>query len=429
MIGALTAAADVWYPSSSDDKLGTTLRITIDEAVNRHPLIRVEHSGSPQRFTRNIVSGSPMGVNTSSRMGTRPWFGYVVDVSPGKVESSGRDSDGTVITALGVTYPAKRSSDKVYRNGTVSDYLSAMIYSLGLTPYVEPSSLTQTVPQGGRTDWQVINELARLSGMDVFVTGSTVNVLSPNEALVRFFPEAALLVNATSKELLEFPDTMDRVVYSDNRLSESGSSARSVEPSTGRVMSAYDVSGPFPRMDGSITARSLPTLRSKVGGTKRLADLPVSANVSGPGNVLVGAGKPVFFNDQGEQHWWLVESVTHTFVPPTGEHSMVATLRRSSTLVDIGPPLPYPQKNTLRHRKNFCTCREYDPLLVNRWRAGYVTAQTSSINTEPVYSDDLVVDGWVKTSPEYLRRTKDTTLAYSWESLARWRARGKCEWL
>lgn len=428
MIGALSAASEVWYPSSADDNLGVPLRITIVDEVNRHRLFYVEHSGAPQKFTRNIITGAPLGVNTSSRMGTRAWHGYVVDVSPGKLASTGSDSEGTLITGLGVTYPAKRSSDKVYRNGTVAEYLSSIVYSLGLTPYVEDLGLLQTVPQAGRTDWQVIDELARLSGLDVFVTGTTVNALTPNEALRSFYSEAAVLTNVTGEDLLDFPDALEGVTYSDNRLSESGSTARSVEPTTGRVMTAFDVAGPFPRVNGNIVARSLPTLRSKVGGVKRISEMPISAKVTGPGNILVGAGRPVFLNDQGDQHWWLVESVTHTFVPPTGEYSMTAMLRRASTLQDVGPPLPYPQKNTLRHRDNYCMCREHDPLLVNRWRADYVTRQVSSPKTDPVYSDDLLVESWVRSSPEYLRRVQQNTLPYAWESLARWRSRGKCEW-
>lgn len=429
MIGALSAASQVWYPSASDAPLGTPVRITVEEAVNRHTLFRVEHAGPLQHFTRSLTTGSPLRFDTSSRMGLRPWFGYVVDVSPGKVEVAGAASVGTLVTAVGITYPAKQSSDKVYRNDTVANYLSSIVYSLGLTPYVEERELLQTVPQAGRTYWQIIDELAALSGLDVFVTGSTVNALTPAESLAKFYPEAPVLVRAVEDEQLDHPDSLERVTYSDNRLSDSGSSARSVDPTTGRIMTARDVSGPFPRIDSSIMARSLTTLRTKISGSKRIADMSLSAEVSGPGNVLVGAGKPVYLNDQGDQNWWLVEKVTHVFVPPTGEYSFTATIRRTSGLPAVGPPPPYPQKNVLRHRSNYCTCREYDPLLVNRWRAGYVTRQTSSPRTDPVYSSDQDVESWVRSSPEFLARTSNPTLPYAWESLARWRARGRCEWL
>lgn len=422
MIGSLSARSRVTYPGANTDGVSDATEIVITESVNDHTLFRITHLGAPRHFTQGLVTGSPLRVDTSSRHGQYSWFGYVTDVKPLGSESDSK----TQVLGVGITYPMKTTSDRVWRGKTVDEYAREMIYASGLVPYVEETEVFQTLPQAGMSDWELLRSIADMAGLNVFVTGSTVNALRAESSLQVFASEAAYLRRPRSTDKPKKIEAVTLVQYTDARTERRKTVGRSVDPITADPISA--VSGQGTADYGSVSARSLPTLQQKVEAQAgSIRALSLGAYVEAVGNVLVGAGKPVFLDDRGTKFWWLCSRATHTFTPSSGTYRVSAELHRDSWLPgDAYPPPKQPVRNVNRALTRFCLCREHEPLLVNQGRGGYITSQKSSPGTEIVYADPTTA-AWAKGGPLHDPRA-GLGPPKSWVSLARWRARGKCEW-
>lgn len=418
MTGYLSAKVQAFYPGSDDTGLFVMPKyVEIHEEVNRHTYMTVEHLGNPQHFTASMVTGAPAQVATSSRFGERSWFGYITDVVPTVSSTAGSTDNVTKVTILGLTYYSKNTSKVVWKHGTIARYCSDIIYGQGLIPYVEEKNLYQTVPQAGRSNWQVLTDMARDSGLDVFTTGTTVNCLSPKGALSTFLEEAPRLQRLTGADAANIAESVDTIVYSDNHARAKMVQAMSVDPFAAKPVTYSGGEGIFVDYLPGTVGQTPTALGTKALSQARICDLPVSATVTMPGNVLVNAGKPVYLTDEGISEWWLVESAVHSFTPPTGVYETRAVLRRASWMDQWEAPPLSPRKNT-RSQSRFCMCREQEPLLVNQARATYIDAPLDGrvgIPENHIYGPPLPTDG---LAPWHSR-----------SSLARWRGRGKCGWV
>lgn len=417
MIGLLSAKAAVTYPGADTSGMMGASFVEVREGVNKQTLVTITHPGSPEYFTRGLGEGSPMRLDTGSRYGQRSWFGYVADVVP----AQGGERDTTEVTCVGVTYPAKRTSYAVWADAPLPGRMEQIIYSHGLVPNVCFSSIYQTIPQNGRTDFEVLVDMAETCGFDVFATGVTVNVMSPEDSLYTFRTRAAQLSRATGRARMDVLDSLDTVVYMDSGDRQQWEARAAVDPVTAAMVTAVGRGRALAPVDAPY-ARSLPTLRAKADRPVRIGEMPLSATTSGPGNVLVRAGLPVWLDDEGTGRWWMCESVTHQFDLRTDKHTTEAVLRRSTGLPDFGPPATGPRREINRSSPRFCFCREEDPLLVPASRSGYITSQTSTPGTAPVPTgvDDMLQGGG-------LGRRTGLGPPKPWVSSARWRARGRCD--
>lgn len=425
--GELSVSALAYYPSADTTGLiNTPRRITITEEVNRHTLFTIEHGGAPENFTRSLLTGSPVEIVTQSRMGSRSWFGYITEVKPGN-PSPGDSPTGyaTLITAVGITYPGKQTSNKVWSGGTLASYMSKIVYDMGLVGYIQEDGVHQTVPQAGRTYWETLLDMAARAGLDVFVTGSTVNALSPANSISAFRSEAPTLFRVVAEGNVVKADSLSSLVMSESSLPPQGTRASTVDPVTGRVLVAQQGVSLFNNYGPNITARSLDTLEQMVNKERVIANLPLTAMAEGPGNTLLGAGKPVFLDDRGTRNWWVAQKVEHELSPATGRAITRSTLKRHSSLGDkiVAPPVP-PERNHRRLLKAYCLCQEMDPDLVDSSKASFITNQKASPGTRPEFPQEGDV---------YRLEYRTSATAYApvgaWYRLPQWRAKGKCNWL
>lgn len=423
MIGELSARVRVTYPGANTDGMAPASAVVISESANEHTLIKITHEGAPVHFTRGLITGSPLRVDTSSRTGQVSWFGYVTDVLP----KGGDSGSATEVVGVGITYPMKGTSDRVWRGRTVDRYMDEVIYANGLVPYVEESTIYQTIPQAGATDWELLVKLAGLAGKNVFVTGSTVNVMSSSTAITMFGPSAPTLRRVWDDERLDVLGAMDVVRYNDTRTEDFSQVARTVDPTSSHPLVSEYGTGDYVQY-GAVDARSQFTLDKKTKVVEaNTRGLFLTADVEGPGNTLVGAGRPVFLNDRGQKYWWVCSRVQHSFNVITGQHRMMASIGRNSGMPADDEPPKYPVRNFNRTLSRFCMCREHEPLLVGRGRSAFITSQSDSAGTEPDVPRDSDISDWLQGGP--LMADKELGPPKSWVSLARWRAQGRCRWL
>lgn len=424
MIGDLTAGVSVSYPDVDTEGLSDAIRVKVQEVDGEHTFISIEHYGVPVRFSTSLRTGSPILLTTMSRYGKKTWPAYVIDVRPAAAMSNTENI--TEVRALGVTYPAKKTSTRVLSGRTVGDYIDEIVYGMGLVPFVEESHLRQTLPQAGRSDWEVLRELCEMGSLHLFSSGTTVHALTSTGSISTFFYEAPTMYYLPREDVLSQPDALESLVYGHKDMQRARVQARSVDPESARVISASAGEGLFTDFGSTMSATSLIDLKTKVERKSRSALSSYTARTSGPGNILVSAGRPVYLNDTGVGKWWIATEVTHHFTPDVGTFTTDAVLWRDSSFPEEQPPPPAPLQQGTRSTPRFCTCREHEPLLVGSLRSNYITNQTDTINTEQTSLSTEEVSQWLDSSPH---RTSTSSLMGSGVDTKRWRARGRCNWL
>lgn len=422
MIGDLTAGIAVDYPGADTEGMTDAVKVTLTEEVGKHTLLEATHYGAPTYFANSLHTGSPMRLITATRYGTRSWPGYVIDPRPALVTSS--TVPATVVQGLGMTYHAKQTSTKVWSAGTISEYMREIAYGLGMVPYIESSDIRQTVPQAGRSNWELLRDLAAMASLNLFATGTTLNALTPKGALGAFWEEAPYLRFQDPSGPQDWPDALTVCSYGRKDLSRTAIQATGIDPVTGRTITTTAGDGLYTDYT-SVTARSLSSLKAKAVGAAQPGRYAFTAFVKGPGNILVGAGRPVYLEDRGDGKWWIVTKVVHEFSAALGIFTTSAWLWRDSSLPETPAASAAPGRTTARTLTDYCLCREYDPLLVSAQRASYITKQNDAPGTEQTYQTSQEVARWLNTSPQWPTVETPKTMEID---LRRWRARGRCDW-
>lgn len=422
-ISRLKATVTAYYPDSNTSGVSARVpnSVVISEEVGRHTLITLEHAGKPEYLQRSLLTGSPVQVATSSRAGQRSWFGYVTAVEPSTILRY-----TTRVTALGVTYHMKRTSNTVWGPQPVAKTMSELIYRQGLTPFVEDTGIIQEVPQAGRTDFELLNDLASMCGLMVFTTGTTVNCLSPAATMEFFHDEATRIAKVKKQDTTLAIDSMLQMSETSDQLARSRVSAALVDPVTARVYSETSGSGLFVDQGGSVVARNPDVLRTQTKGMSAQVKFPFRLHAEGPGNAALTAGKPVWANYLGDTQWWLTSKVEHSFSPASGDHTMVVDLRRTGDAYDYPEPPKSAQRGMLRSLPKYCFCREHEPVLVGPQRATYITSVEQTSGTDLADYGWPEVADWAEESPVAADPHQYQPFG-AWASMRRWRARGKCQ--
>ena len=376
---------DVEYPRADTSGISDEpTRVVLIQEVNRHDVLVVDHPGSLYYLEDTLRSGSPVQFSTTSARADTSWFGYVNNVTPSEAGYSpdstylnaspdAQDSATTQVVCVGTTFPFKKALDAPVTYETTSDAVTRIIRSENLLPFVSSCDMTQTVPQVDRSAWQVITELARISGRLVFNTGTTVNWLSPDDIMTHYAVCAPTLshISQTKSALDAFAMPIWEVDVTDNN-SHDDQSWRSetlmvaVDPVTGTVLNGTVGDGMFSRRVVEV-ARSRVSLKTKMEAAYNLA-FSQSARLTGPGNPYVAAGRPVFVKSPDGYQWWLVRKVEHVWFPINRQYRMQVTL-----MAHDGLPQPttgqFPQVSMSRKTPYGSPQLEYMPVLTGGAKA------------------------------------------------------------
>lgn len=421
-VSRLGATLVVNYPDSDISGMAarTPDRVTIKEEVGRHTLMIIDHDGRPEHFKRTLLTGSPVEVATSSRAGQRSWFGYVTSIEP-SVTGRGR----TTVTALGVTYHMKKTSNRVWGPQPLAKTMNELIYLQGLTPFVEDTGLIQEVPQAGRTDFELLVDLATTCGLTVFTTGTTVNCLSPAATMRYFHDEAARIQKVRRYDVPQALDSMTTMVETSDQMAQSRVAASLVDPVTARTYTSTSGAGVFVDQGARIVSRNPQALQTQTKAASDMSKFPFRMRAEGQGVTVCTAGKPVYASNLGDENWWLTEKVEHVFIPPASKHTMIIDLRRTGDTYSYAKPAPAAQRGFDRSLPNFCFCLEHKPVLVGPTQGTYITNMMSTQGTDTADFGWPDVDQWAVESPVTAPPQQFQPFG-AWTSMRRWRARGKC---
>lgn len=355
--------SNVSYPRSDMSGGGQRpTKIVVRQELGMHDVITSTHSGSFDYLYETLRSGSPIQVMAQSKESSVNWFGYVDSVQR---ESMTHDVVASTVTAVGATYPMKRTRDTVWSGTSVTDLISTMISDAGLSPLVSKVPAKQVVTQAGRSDFEVVRELCAAFGLHLFVTGTTVNVLTVSDILKFYDDTASTLVWSKDKNERALNPRML------NHFSESASDNNSgldrweteyrvagVDPRTSDVYQRSEGSGMFTNFSGS-TARSVMSVDWK--SERALSVLGKEASARGLGSPSVVVGKPVYVSSPSGGAWWIVKKIEHVFTPSSGEYRMDALLGARGKMPSHLPS-KQPTRNMVRNAVQ-CSCSENSPLL------------------------------------------------------------------
>mgnify|MGYP001177948113 CR=1 FL=1 len=372
----LQAQSSVRYPYS--DVTGanmSSIKATIREEVNKHTIFKVEHKGVFNYYKDTLRSGSPLTVSVQTGQNTsRTWYGYIDSVTPSGAQELNADNETSVgfsteIIGVGLTYPLKSTSQQIWESTQLSDVVVSLVDATGLAAVCDDDNLRQTVPQSGRSGWQLITSLGAATGRITFTSGSTVNWLRPEAIFTQFQPNAARLTYSTSiTEVSRNPfylRSFDQIT-TDNTSHLDGSwstkvSAAGVDPVSASVSVTESGEGMFARYLDA-TARSSDTVGVKAQGSAE-SSFPHRALTNGPGNTLVSAGYPVYITNGDSGNWWIVRSVTHHLDSFEQTYEMEIELMRRPDF-PTNQPSTFPQVNMERRKAtDFCLCQELTPEL------------------------------------------------------------------
>ena len=420
---SLDAVVTVTYPDSNTSGLvDVPSTVVLREALNQHMLTKINYIGSPEYYRSTLLTGAPVLINTSSRSGRLAIHGYIASITP-KQEGP---TESTQVTVLGVTYPMKATDTKVWGPTSVASIMNQLIYKYGLVPFVEDTGMFQEVPQAGRTDFELLNDLAEMAGLDVFVSGTTVHCLSPMAAMYFFHDAATRLRKVGTSGILSNIDSLDSFNQSTTQLSRTQVQGQVIDPISAQMYVTRVGEGLFVDQGATIVANSRASLDAKVAGKALRREYPYQAVAQGPGNMLIRAGRPVFVDYNGDQNWWLTKSVTHTFTPGSKTHTMDMALHRPDGDTGLTAPGYTPKRGILRNVPNYCFCRENDPDLVGLSKATFITNQVSTPGTDPSQYAWMDVQEWTKQSPLGSASPTFASPRGAWSSLRRWRGKGRC---
>ena len=373
----LQAQASVRYPYS--DVTGanmSSIKATIREEVNKHTIFKVEHKGVFNYYKDTLRSGSPLAVSVQTgQNSSRTWHGYIDSVTPSGAQEVNADNETTIgysteIIGVGLTYPLKSTSQQIWESTQLADVVSSVVEAAGLASVCDADHLSQTVPQSGRSGWQLITALGASTGRLTFTSGSTVNWLRPGAIFKQFMPNAARLTYSTAmSEISRNPfylRSFEQITTDNSSHMDGGWSTKvsvsGVDPVSGAVSVTESGEGMFARYLDT-TARSSDTVGVKAEGSSEAA-FPHRAFTTGPGNPLVSAGYPVYITNGDGGNWWLVHSVTHHLDSQEQTYEMeIDLMRRPDFPTNI--PTTFPKVNIERRKETeYCLCQELDPALV-----------------------------------------------------------------
>lgn len=336
-------------------------RITVVQRLNRHDVFLIEHTGRFEYLVDTLRSGSPVQVMAAVSDRPTSWFGYVDSVTTSRTD----EAELTLVTAVGATYPMKRTRDVVIPSRRADDTIARYVGAAGLVPLVSQTSVSQQVVQSGRSDFSVVRSLAEDFGMHLFVTGTTVNVLTVDD-MFRFYGSMAPVLRWTHRvgERSLDPSVLERYEpeFSDNNANEDGWNTRTraygVSPDA-RISAHVSGSGMFTNYVSKPSHYDAMTAAKGEGALDGNL-LSHRATISGYSNLSVRPGQPVYVLTPSGGAWWVVVEARHVLVPSAQTHSFEAVLGRNEYFPDDEPDSP---SRCIERDLVRCFCNEYRPVL------------------------------------------------------------------
>lgn len=276
-----------------------------------------------------LRSGDPVVVtaNGSSGHGPETFIGYFDHLKDHlNVEE---DARLTKLVFVGPTWYMQQKRQKTWKNMTISGIARAICAKYNLTIDCENTTLRLTLHQAGESDWEFLCRIAKTYGYLVYPKQTIVHFITRTRDLERKSKNAPYFSygkpgDAQPTQIYKFEPTVgDSPAVSNKKVRV----MQTVDPVTGKIISAYSDGGPvstsrrdstsgiFQHFDSGTVAQSAADLTAKVQGARDTDMWTYRAETELLGQPNAGPGD-VYYLDGLDDDWsgyWTVISAKHKY--------------------------------------------------------------------------------------------------------------------
>lgn len=335
-------------------------RMTLNQKVKAHDVLTLTYQEELKDPERILKTGSPVKVTwgTTGVGESYTWVGYVHTTRPRRV---GTSYGVTEVICVSPSMILKQASQKSWTDGPVMSAAFDIISKAGLDTALTDHPLVSTLLANGRTYWQVLREIATLTGYSL-TTDNTMIIMAPHRAFFDLYAPRArvfspgeskdLPTNLTGRTLYDFtPDWSD--MSEDEYANHAVIAGWAIDPVTAEV---HPASAANPSDQISL-AREAPVVNryhhtvtyTPQEATRQAQDLLADrrwinqATLSGMGSPDIRPYRPIYVEGMGEANngWWQVLEVEHRITNRT-EYRAEMRVGRDGSQIPYRKPEPLP---------------------------------------------------------------------------------------
>lgn len=306
-----------------------TQRVVIKQELFKHDTAVFEINDAAAG--RRIKLETPVSITWGFGKDADTFLGYVQSVRP--LVKTAKTSAGLVqVVCIGASYALKNKNQKAHR-GSRALIVQNICRVAKLTTAAEPTVGAIATNQAGKSDWEMLVQLAKEAGRVLFPHGVQINFVSkdfwlekqgrlaptltygqkPTEpgALLSFVPRLSnsSVDNPRGQFVIYYLDSGTKKVYA---VTGDGQSKSPSRKDTGKTKFTSTMAE---------KALSLAEAVDRVKAKEELARFVHKAEVRCTGNARIHAGRPVYLRGVPEDTggYWMVHTAVHT-IDPTGYH-------------------------------------------------------------------------------------------------------------
>ncbi len=331
--GKRTVEIEASFPGSAvpADTFNNPKSMVLTQKIKGHDVLVLQYEEEMKGATRLLKTGSPVTVSwgTTNVGETVTWVGYVHTTRPRRV---GNVSGYTEIVCVSPSMILKQAGQETWVNRPVMQTAADILSKAGLDAKIEDHPLTDTIIQHGRTYWQVLRDIATLTGYSLTTKNTEVIMLPHKSFFDLYSPRARVFSPGASLDMNV--EVSDRTLYSfvpdwsdmseDTYALHAEITNWAVDPRTGNTQSAT-VSRPSQQI---ASGRENPVVQRfthgkasyNVSEARRLAEDTLAdrrwvnqAKMVGLGSPDIAPYQPVYLEDMSPDvdGWWQVLEVEH----------------------------------------------------------------------------------------------------------------------
>ena len=330
--------------------------MVLNQKAKSHDVLVLRYEEELKDPTRLLRTGSPVTVTwgTTNVNEAYTWVGYVHTTRPRRV---GTTYGQTEIVCVSPSMVLKQAGQQTWVNRPVTSSAADIIVSAGLDAMVDAHPLQDTLLQHGRTYWQVLREIAGLTGYSL-TTDNTAVIMRPHKSFYDlyaararvFSPGEAMDMSAkdTGRTLYSFtPDWSD--MSEDDYALHATLTSWAVDPRTGNIQQT-SVSYPSDQIaaqrERPVVERFATRASHNISEATQLAGDTLADKRWVNQATLVGLGSPdltpyrpvyVAGLSEGANGWWQILEVEHEI---TSRSEYTATMRVGRDGSTITYPMP-----------------------------------------------------------------------------------------
>jgi hypothetical protein len=309
--------------------------LRIEQSVRMHDLATIRFRSRFVDWKSVLAPGTPVEISWKSATSrSRTFVGYVNYVRPILSRTNYHDFD---VVVAGASKVLRATSQRVWRDKSVSEIVSEVAREFGLNPVVESHSMRRpTTTMKGESYWEFLTRITGPIGFGLWADGINLYAGSISSLVGQQFEGAPVATSfgfgGVDPEEMRFTVGVESFSTMAGLATESGmytgdpAKAYSINPSGGPESVVQAKPGSATKRRRRTTSPNVRVVTGKVSHSRAEADalargvaenglLAMDATLNCGGNPLLRPYSPIYLDlySPAVSGWWIVKSVVHEF--------------------------------------------------------------------------------------------------------------------